>query len=176
MDNGSEFKGDVPELLGQYLVVPLLSPAYWPQYNGSVEAGMGPLKTKMYHEAMRHGRSGEWSSDDLEHARWQINTAPRPVLVRRFNLPAGLATPQLIWQTRKPITKDQRLEFIETVNVKREEVMEEFKEAGEDINKRQLATVARESISRALVALGYLKVRRKRITPPFNLKKMGIIR
>lgn len=44
----------------------LLSPPFFPSYNGAIEAGIGSLKTRAHLEAARHGHSCEWNCDDLE--------------------------------------------------------------------------------------------------------------
>ena len=46
-DNGSHFTGgNFPDLLAAHRVEHLLSPPYWPRYNGAVEAGIHALKDR----------------------------------------------------------------------------------------------------------------------------------
>ncbi len=73
-DNGSPFiAGEFQDLLDASKVIPLLSPPNWPMYNGAIEAGFGPLKTRIFYEASKHGRNDHWLSDDVEAARLLAN-------------------------------------------------------------------------------------------------------
>ena len=162
-DNGSPFiSKTLRRLLRHYQVTLLLSPPRLPRYNGAVEAGNGSLKSHAFIEACRYGRGSNYTSDDLELARQQLNCTQRP-------WGAGGATPQQVWQSRKPITQDQRRQFLLCLRQMQRQVLDEL-----GMHERQLhnhnarATVARESIRRALESLGFLLVRRKRISPPFR--------
>ncbi|MHC4874595.1 MAG: hypothetical protein ACYTFY_22315 [Planctomycetota bacterium] len=67
----------VQELLREWSVFSLRSPAYTPQYNGSCEAGNGSIKTRTHHIASKNGRPGNWTCDDLEEARILTNQTAR---------------------------------------------------------------------------------------------------
>src|SRR5262249_56240534 len=56
----------------------LYSPAYRPEYNGSVEAGNKSLKRRTEAIAAAAGRPGEWREEDLEAARREANAHGRP--------------------------------------------------------------------------------------------------
>ena len=164
-DNGSAFiSADFVELLRRWQVTALLSPPCTPRYNGSAEAGIGSLKTRIFYQAIRHG-AYDWTSDDVEAARQQANCAVRPY--------GGglLATPQQQWAARPRITPAQREQFRQCVleNCRQylgEQGLED--EPWHYLSASVRALAARTAIRRALVALGYLLVTRRRITPPFK--------
>ena len=162
-DNGSPFIGEpFVRLLSEYRVVLLLSPPRTPRYNGAVEAGNGSLKSHTFFEACRYGRGGNYTSDDLELARQQLNHTLRP-------WGAAGPTPVQSWQSRKPITQDQRQQFLQCLRQTRQQTLEEHGYYPDELlDPKDRATVARQSIRRALESLGYLSVQRKRISPPFN--------
>jgi hypothetical protein len=96
------------------LVVNLLfSPLRVPQYNGSIEAGIGSLKTRTKRFATRAGHPGYWTSDDVAAARSEANAMARP---RGETGP----TPDELWQTRRPLTDYERCLFQEAVLRQRE--------------------------------------------------------
>ena len=69
-DNGPEFSGlCVREYLKSQGVVQLFSPAYYPQYTGSCEAGGGGVMCRAAEVADALGRTGELDQDILEAAR-----------------------------------------------------------------------------------------------------------
>ena len=169
-DNGSPFIADLFEqLLGRWSVLALFSPPQTPRYNGAVEAGFGSFKTRVYYEAARHGRIGYWTSDDLEAAHGLSNCAARP-------WGAAGPTPQEAWQRRAPITSHQRTRFLECVAQTTAAVRVELGyPPNEELKTPARATVARAAIRRALEALGYLVVRRRRVSPPFSSSLRAII-
>jgi len=115
-DNGSPFVSQaVRNLLRQWATALLLSPRRRPQYNGSVEAANGPMKTRTEHQAALAGRPGQWASDDLAAAREQANQLLRP------RGPHG-PTPQDLWLRRPPITDRQRRRFAAAVDRFRREL------------------------------------------------------
>jgi transposase InsO family protein len=162
-DNGGAFVGSlVQELLARWQVVPLLSPLYLPRYNGSVEASNGALKTRAHYLAAQHGRPGAWTCDDVETARLQANATSRPWG------PRG-PTPRERWDERVPITTEQRDEFGCCVEEMKTRVCGElFPNGSVSLGREDQAAVARSAVRRALETLGYLVVRRRRITPPFK--------
>jgi len=161
-DNGSPFTGaEMAQLLISFQVTSLLSPPRTPRYNGAVEAGSGTLKTRIFHEAASHGRSSQWSSDDVEAAREQGNHLARP-------WGASGPTPTEALLARRPISPPERQAFLDRVRQLDYQVRFDEGLENETLNRAEQATVARAAIRRALVELGYLSVQRRRITPPFN--------
>ena len=161
-DNGSQFIADIfREFLRQEKVSLLLSPALTPRYNGSVEASNGWLKTNIFHQAISHGRGSNWTTDDVESARCNLNAAMRPW---------GDTGPTPIgkWEARSRISQEQRLLFGQTVDKIQRQVLLERGMENKVLDRNQQAAVARFAIRRALQELGYLLVQRKRISPPFN--------
>jgi transposase InsO family protein len=161
-DNGSGFHAEeVTRLLSEKQVQPHYSPAYCPQYNGSIEASNGSLKTRTHHQAARAGHPDLWTCADVEAARQEANTQARPW---GENGP----TPQQVWQRRQPISAEERERFATLLEEKLEEVRREQQQAKErdpDSSTDQ-ARAQREAISRTLVALGYLSYTRRRIPSP----------
>jgi transposase InsO family protein len=119
-DNGGCFRGEpMQKLLVRWQVVPLLSPLYLPRYNASVEASNGSLKTRAHYEAVRHGRAGAWTCDDVETARVQANLTSRPWGSKG-------PTPQERWDQRVPITIEQRCELCRCVQEMETRVRDEL--------------------------------------------------
>jgi transposase InsO family protein len=147
-------------------VIQLLSPPYWPQYNGSIEAGVGSLKTRAHYEAARHGRPCEWTCDDLEAARLYSNELAKPW---GFNAPS----PEIKWAERSPILPDERWAFHASVQ-QAESNLRQLKQSqlleGVPLGAKDSASLRREAISRVLVDHGFLTFRRMRFTLPFNRK------
>jgi len=169
-DNGSPFiSQELKDLLRLWEVTLLLSPPYWPQYNGSIEAGFGSAKTRIHIEAARHGRMDHWLLDDVEAARLLANGDSRPWGVTG-------PTPQERWDRRAPITPQQRQDFRQAVCQHKKTIRAELGyRPDEELKRRARATLDREAISRALQGLGYLHVARRRVTPPFKLSFRSII-
>jgi len=82
----------------------LFSPTRTPRYNASIEAGNGSLKTRTERHAAQAGHPAYWTFDDVEHARAEANSTARP------HGPIG-PTPNQLWETRRPITMEQRSAF-----------------------------------------------------------------
>jgi len=156
-DNGSAF---IAELLTEFLtakqVSQLFSPARRPQYNGALERSNGVLKTYTGLHAIREGHPFRWTSDDVEQARQLANTISRPWGRQG-------PTPEETWQARKPITAEQRGEFVQSVQ-------EQLPKAAEDqglpsvasLSPAQNRMVSRMAISRALEQSGHLTMKRAR--------------
>ncbi len=166
-DNGSHFlAGEVAERLDANGVLPLVSPPYFPAFNGSIEAGIGGLKARALLEAARHGRAASWTCDDLEAARRLANATARP------RGPSG-PTPDELWRARSPIAPAERHTFREAVGrelAAAAAVGNTSPEGGQD--RREVAKIRRESIGRALVAQGLLEIRRRRVRPTIKALKM----
>ena len=160
-DNGSHFTPpEVTEVLDRFGVLQLLSPPGTPSYNGSCEAGIGSLTVRAAHEAARHGRPGHWTSDDVEAGRAAANETGRPWG------PNG-PTPHEAWLARRPLG-DLRCALRDTVARLEHELRVERDLVGRELDSKELASIRRECISRALVAHGILQVRRRRIRLPIS--------
>jgi transposase InsO family protein len=167
-DNGSPFIADqTRELFRRNAVVNLLSPPLTPQYNGSIEATGGQLKTRAALLAQL-GTCDTWTSDILEAARLHANA---------LNKPWGPAapTPDQRWLSRGPIDKTQRASLAAliaqktidiTQSIQRERLLKGF---AIELSAACAATVARTAIRQALVELGYLQIRRPPITSTKNI-------
>ena len=106
-DNGSAFIDErVRHLLAENSVQHLFSPPYWPRYNGACERAIGWLKTRVRHLAELDLRPESWSSSDLQRARAIANEITRPWGHR------GPSRAE-VWNTRKPITDEQRKSLAE---------------------------------------------------------------
>ena len=151
-DNGATLIAkEVKKVMRRFGVTYLLSPPYYPQYNGACEAGHGSIKTRAHHIAARAGRPGQWICDDLEAARVQANELSRPQGY-------GGPSPNRLWEEIKYVSDRDRCRF-------RKQVADNLREMRNEINEVEtdVATIKRLSVSRALVRLGYLLVRRRRI-------------
>ena len=161
-DNGPAFiSEDFAALLRDWGVTLLLSPPRLPRYNGSAEAGNGSLKWRTHCQAVVHGRDDDWTSDDVEAARQQLNTT------LRLGSPFP-STPLDTWQQRKPITPDQRKTFRQAVQDATAQTWTRLALSPESSNRTTRAVVARAVIRRVLQSLGYLSIERRRITPPIR--------
>lgn len=156
------FSWEIIELARQYNVVILLSPPGLPSYNGSMEAGIGAMTTAtttlaiLYEEAHSH-----WTANVAEGARIFKNGAARP-----FG-PIG-HTPDEAWATRLPVTDQARRALREEVDRRKEEILETALQyyPGREPTKNEVIFAERKAISQALVHLGYLKIRSRRISVP----------
>jgi hypothetical protein len=165
-DNGSPFIADrVRALLAAHDVIHLLSPAYTPQYNGSVEAGNGSMKTRTHHQSARHDRPGEWTSDDAGAARLSANRTARPW---------GHAgpTPDEAWAGRRPTTPGERAAFADAIRSLEREAAPQ----NACTSDAAAASVNRIVVRRALVAHGFLCIRRRSIPLPIKSRKVTKIR
>jgi transposase InsO family protein len=159
-DNGSGF---IAEAMGSFLdgwnVRPLFSPPYVPEYNGSIEAGNGALKTRTQDEAACQGRDGHWTADDVEAARRMANelTYPRG--------PLG-PTRQECFGTSPQISLDARAAFGRSVELEQnQERLKQGYPLDTDLGRVAQAQIDRVAIRRALVEHGYLTFTQRSITP-----------
>ena len=156
-DNGSAFIAEVTaELLAEYRVTFLFSPARRPQYNGGCERGNGMLRTFTDEEARQDGRPGVWISGDLEQAEQLHNQVHRPERLRG-------RTPAEVWNARVPVTDEQRDKFQATVEAKRQATLAAWDRPPE----KTLSRAGRRALDRiaardALCELGYLTITRRR--------------
>ena len=163
-DNGSAFIADATrEFLSPFAVNLLFSPPHTPEYNGSIEAGIGSLKTRTERYATRAGHPGFWTSDDVAAAQTEANATARP---QGENGP----TPNTLWQTRRSITPEERRFFQETVHQQREGLGQT-----EDLSSKEERRMQRKAIRRALVEHGILLFSRRRIPLPITAEKTAII-
>jgi len=158
LDNDSAFKiADIEDICLKWGVIHLWSPGYCAKYNGSCETGNGTLKTYTHHEAARHDRPGEWTCDDLDAARLWANALARPSGRRG-------SSPDEAWNERTPITLQERIEFYQRVE------METTKRNVAQLKGVERAAAERKAIAAALVAFGYLLIRRRQNSPLFKSK------
>jgi transposase InsO family protein len=167
IDNGSAFiDAGFLALLSQAEVIPLFSPPRLPKYNGSAESGIGSLKTRTEVQATHHGRPGQWTCADAATAREQANATCRP---RGTQGPTAV----VLWQTRTTITTDERQRFLTAIQSRRLEARHEAnKTVDQLLPPGETRSLDRKAIRRALVELGYLVFRRRRIPLAFKNKKM----
>jgi len=142
---------EVKKLLEEYGVTPLLSPPYYPQYNGAIEAGIGSLKTHTFYEAARNGRIGHWTADDVENGRMKANETSRP-------WGYGGPSPDRKWAERSVIDCDEWDNFREVLALERKRWVTA---AGDE--KRKRATQERMAVTKALVKCGYLLVGKREV-------------
>ncbi len=162
-DNGSPFGDDATQaVLRDAGVLALYSPPRTPRYNGAIEAGIGSLKTRSETHASRHGRPGQWTSDDVAAAQQEANATARP------RGPTG-PTPQESWQGRRPLTSAERTWLQEAVGH-----WQEVYRVQEGWPLNQPRTPAKQrrqdryAIRRALEEYGYLLYARRRIPLPLR--------
>jgi transposase InsO family protein len=170
VDNGAAFdSAELQKLLWQHGVEGLYSPAYTPQYNGAVEAGVGALKGRTAAQALARGAPGEWTWEDLEAARQEANAAP---VARRETSPTRAA----VWAGRSPLDEAARATF--QAEVLRQQgpapaVSADAEAQGGEASGKVCPW--RVVLRRALVALGYLVFSWRRIPRQVNPKKTAKI-
>ena len=168
-DNGSAFKGEVPPLLDDWGVVPLLSPARTPRFNGACESSIGWLKNRTRYQAAMAGHHGYWTSEDTEAARRQSN---------EFHYPGGHGrpTPLDLWESRTAISQEERQSFHLTVERIRDEIQEAIvPNSKEELTAALQAAVNRRVVRQALEELGILSSKWRCITLPLKPKKCARI-
>jgi hypothetical protein len=159
-------RSQLAALLDEFGVTPLLSPPYFPRYNGAIEAGIGAFKTRAHLEAARHGHPLEWNCNDVESARLQANEQSKPWGFDQD-------TPDIAWIERSPISATERAAFQQTVSVYQQELRQEKQQdllEGIPLGPKDIASIRRAAICRALVKHGFLSIRRKRFTLPLKYK------
>lgn len=143
------------ELLKKWNVFFLLSPAHYPKYNGSAEAGVNSMTARTDHHAMRNGRPGEWSCGDCETSRLEANETSRP-------WGSNGPVPDKVWQNREPISDEERARFKAAVLKARRwwQRLIAGKKPKEEITRSEETEIMRKSVESALSTLDYLKQRR----------------
>jgi transposase InsO family protein len=163
-DNGSAFVADATgDFLLPWGVNLLFSPPHTPGYNGSIEAGIGSLKTRTERFATRAGHPGYWTLDDVAAAQSEANATARP------QGETG-PTPNELWSTRRPITTPERRLFQETVPRQRHELGEQ-----QGLSNKAERRLQRQAIRRALVEHGILLFSRRIIPLPIKNHKVANI-
>jgi transposase InsO family protein len=163
-DNGSAFIADATQDFLFSLGVNLLfSPPRTPWYNGSIEAGIGSLKTRTERHASHAGHPAYWTCDDTAAAQTEANATARP------QGETG-PTPDELWHTRRSITPEERALFLATVLRQREDLGEK-----EDLSNTEERRVQREAIRRALVEHDILLFSRRLIPLPITSQKVANI-
>jgi transposase InsO family protein len=169
-DNGSHFTADtVRALLRHWRIELLLSPPYTPSYNGSCEAGNGAIKTRVEHLAKRDGTPGHWSANHLEAARLWSN--------RR--IPDGqLHSAEDRWNQRPPLSDSHRDQMAVAIAGSRRRRLAQHecaKSLDSRISTLSSASLERYSIAEALIGIGYLTIRSRRIPQPLSKKNLSDI-
>jgi transposase InsO family protein len=117
-DNHGAFTGrEVRQVLEKHGVLPLVSPPYFPPYNGSIEAGGGQFQTRAHILAARMNHPGEWTSNDVEGARIMANRTLRP-------WGKDGPTPEERWKTRRPISRRERADLKQAYDIQLAEYMQ----------------------------------------------------
>ena len=159
VDNGLDTE-EVREVCKRYGVALLVNPGRTPEFNGSIEAGIGAMKTRMEWLAARAGRPGIWRADDAEGA----------LLFRNHTIhPGGELFPsaQEAWEKRGQIPPEDRTAFLALMKDRCKELPEEtfYYEPFAVIGPRDVKIAKRRAIVQALVELRHLEIRtvRRRI-------------
>ena len=104
------------------------------------------------------------------HERWLAYEANRTARPRRL---AG-ATPEQVWQARRPLTAEERLAFQTTVaQFRAEERTQRDLPTEGPLRRPEQAAVDRTAFRRALVAHDLLLFRRRRIPPRITRPKLA---
>lgn len=166
VDNGSAFiAGETRAWAAAHGIHLLYSPPVTPAYNGSIEAGTGSIETRAYHHAARHARPWEWTCDDVESARRQANEIARPQGRKG-------PTPDEAWTRREPIRDDERAAFAEVYRShEAAERRERGVQDGVQLQRAEQASIDRLALGHTLMELGFLSIRRRRITPRIPKRK-----
>jgi transposase InsO family protein len=156
-DNGSHFvNAAVEDLLARHGVTLLLSPPYYPRYNGACEAGIGACKVRIHHRATRDGDPTRWTSDHVEAARCDAN--------HRDWAGSG-APPTRRWEAARHISPEERHDFLAAVAA---DIRHRQHEADRlPLDRRPPDhTIRRKGIADALVGIGYLQYRSRSVHQP----------
>jgi transposase InsO family protein len=166
-DNGSAFVADdVQQLLAKFGVKNLFSPPHMPSYNGSIEAGIGSLKTRTQQHAARRGHPDCWTWDDAEAARLEANATARP------RGPLG-PSPDQLWADRVAITDAERTNFSFAVAGQHYLIDAQGRPDANPKDVMHQRATDRQAICHALVEYGYLYFTRRRITLPIQRQKVA---
>lgn len=173
-DGGPGFTAkETQEYLRKKGVIPLLSPPYYPQYNGATERGMQDLKAYAQVSATLSGRGKKWLQSDLEKAVTMANQ-------HQVKSQRTWSSAEIRFAKREPITDLERAVF--EIDSKREvarrlaafqkTITPEMTRYEQD---RLLATAARLGVTQALVKGGYLTIEEGPISQPVSGASRAII-
>jgi len=143
-DNGSAFIAeDANELLEVWNVLALFSPPRLPKYNGALERSNTTLKVYTHTSAVSDGHPFRWTSVDLAQAVTVANG---------FSRPWGVSgeTPAERWQSRAPITAQDRCQLWDLVAVQREVAHTDL--GFSDVPLEQLPAADRRAVDRMAIA------------------------
>jgi transposase InsO family protein len=162
-DNGSAFIAEATrDFLSLVGVNLLFSPPHTPRYNGSIEAGIGSLKTRTERHARCAGHPGYWTCDDVAAAKSEANATTRPGETG--------PTPNELWDARRRNTAQERGLFQSALQRRRDQIGPK-----EDLSSKEERRMQREAIRRALVEHGILLYSRRRIPLPITNQKTANI-
>ena len=158
-DNGSAFRARKSRrLLARRGILQLLSPPYYPRYNGAIEASIGAIKERIMDAAFGEGDPFRWTESALREAVRIGNDSPK------WN--AKDATPRELFQSRAGVSRTRRATFIHSFRrLRAEERLRRYLLPEARPNKSVRAAIVRSAIRRALEACGILVVSRRRISP-----------
>ncbi len=161
LDNDGVFRASVVKAWAERHGVRLLySPPRWPRYNGSVECGIGTLKVHAHYASALHDRPGEWTIDDIELARRTMNDTGRP---RGIDGP----NPNELWEQRERISTTERGVFQREYSHRYGlECARRGLPWGVQLQHAERSEIDRAAIAQAMTRLGFLLIRRRRITLP----------
>jgi transposase InsO family protein len=163
-DNGSHFCNDTIErLLSVREVISLVSPKYYPQYNGALEAGNGSIKTFTAHLAASQDHPGWWTCDNVDGAIMLAND-----LCRTWGPNCPSATS--MWNSRTAISEKQRKEIREMVDEKDWKLAHPQPDwdGVVDPHIADKALRTRVAISQSLQKLKHLTITRRRLSLAIN--------
>ncbi len=169
-DNGSAFIAEeFQNFLARTGIFGLYSPPRTPRYNGSIEAGIGSLKTRTDRHAHSQGRPTDWTADDLAFAQAEANATARP------QGPRG-PTPDDLWNQRKPVADSQRTTFAATIERHRRDIQtrEGYPMNGTPTSAKE-RLMDRDAIRRALVEHDLLLFSRRRLPLTIRSQKTADI-
>jgi transposase InsO family protein len=170
LDNDGVFRSHAVKRWAREVGIRLLySPPYTPEYNGSIETGMGSLKTLAHVASALHDRPGQWTCDDIEEARCRMNLEGRPRGARG-------PSPDELWRGRDRINDAERDDFNTTYH---DHYIAECDARELDPavqwQHTERASIDRAALTSTLVKHGLLCIRRRRITLPIRKRNRAII-
>jgi transposase InsO family protein len=163
LDNDGVFRSEALRAWArEHRILLLYSPARTPSYNGAAECGIGGVKTQAHYISALNDRVGEWTCDDIEQARRQMNQLGRP---------RGSAgpCPDELWNDREALNDHERDSFLRTY--RRRYGVEAAKRGipwGVQLQHTERTSIDRKAIAWVLVKHGFLMIRRRRITLPIR--------
>lgn len=164
-DNGKSLCNGAMDLVCAHSgILALTSPPRCPGYNGACEAGIGSLKMHAHHLATAAGRGEEWSCDDVDAARAEVNAR-----VRRNGLSADD-----MWSARRVFGEREREQLWS--RYREQEARERAArglELGAELERLEQASVDRRAIAKALEEEGLVRYRRRWIRPPIRGRKVS---